>query len=183
VPILTVIAGPNGCGKSTITRNVTIEGLDRLLDPDAIARDLNPTNPSSAAVAAGREVLKRTARYFSEGVNFVIETTLSGRGRLELLRDAKARGFEVHLVFVALDDPNRCIRRIQNRVRLGGHFVPDEDVKRRYERSIANAATALREVHMARFYDNSGDHHRLVLIANCGTIVWQADPLPNWLKL
>jgi predicted ABC-type ATPase len=58
-----VIAGPNGCGKSTITRSADFEGRDRLLDPDAIARSLNVQNPRAAAIAAGREVLQRTTDY------------------------------------------------------------------------------------------------------------------------
>jgi predicted ABC-type ATPase len=65
VPTLTVIAGPNGSGKSTLTQFVDFEGRDRLLDPDRIARLLNPSNPTAAAIAAGREVLRRTADYLN----------------------------------------------------------------------------------------------------------------------
>jgi predicted ABC-type ATPase len=86
VPTLTVIAGPNGSGKSTLTRTVEFDGRDRLLDPDAIARRLNPFNPSAAAIAAGREVLERTADYLGQGVSFAVETTLSSRSRVELIR-------------------------------------------------------------------------------------------------
>jgi predicted ABC-type ATPase len=79
VPTLTVIAGPNGSGKSTLTRSFEFEGRDRLLDPDEIARGLNPLNPSAAAIAAGRDVLKRTADYLIRGLSFAVETTLSSR--------------------------------------------------------------------------------------------------------
>jgi len=85
VPALTVIAGPNGSGKSTLTRSADFEGRDRLLDPDAIARGLNPLHPSAAAIAAGREVLKRTADYLNRGVSFAVETTLSSRNRVDLI--------------------------------------------------------------------------------------------------
>jgi predicted ABC-type ATPase len=70
VPTLTVIAGPNGSGKSTLTRTVEFDGRDRLLDPDAIARRMNPFDPSAAAIAAGREVLERTEDYLGQGVKF-----------------------------------------------------------------------------------------------------------------
>jgi predicted ABC-type ATPase len=183
VPILALIAGPNGCGKSTITRSVEIEGRERLLDPDAIARTINPSNPYAAAISAAREVLNRTSAYFDQGLSFAVETTLSGRGRVELIHQAKSRGYKVNLIFVALDNPERCIYRIRNRVERGGHFVPDDDVRRRYWRSVANATQALREVDRAMFYDNTGEEARLVILAECGTIVWQADPLPSWLKL
>lgn len=183
MPTLTIIAGPNGSGKSTITRSAGFEGRDRLLDPDAIARGMNPVDPSSAAIAAGREALKRTAEYLSQGVSFAVETTLSGRGNLELLRQAKSRGYHIHLLFIALDSPEGNVTRVRNRAARGGHFVPDADVRRRYARSIANAVQALQSADTAEFYDNSGEVARLVLIAKAGVVVWQADPLPDWVRL
>ena len=75
MPALTVIAGPNGSGKSTLTRFVDFEGRGRLLDPDAIARRLNPLDPYAAAIAAGREVLKRTADYLGLGLSFAKEAS------------------------------------------------------------------------------------------------------------
>ena len=183
MPTLTVIAGPNGSGKSTLTRFVHFEGHDRLLDPDTIARRLNPLNPSAAAIAAGRDVLKRTADYLNRGVSFAVETTLSSRGRVDLIRKAKSRGYEIHLVFIGLDSPERCITRVRNRAARGGHSVPDADVRRRYARSVANAAQALQLADIAKFYDNSGDGARLILVANAGIVVWQAEPLPEWVRL
>jgi predicted ABC-type ATPase len=157
------------------------EGRERLLDPDAIARRLNPSNPSAAAVAAGREALNRTAEYLREGLSFAVETTLSGHGPLATIREAKAHGFTVHLVFVAVDTPVVSIARVRNRTAQGGHFVPDADVRRRYARSLANAALALSLADVARFYDNSAEGHRLVLEAQGGQITWQSDP--TWLSL
>jgi predicted ABC-type ATPase len=162
---------------------VEFEGRERLLDPDAIARRLNPLNPSAAAIAAGREVLELTGEYFNQRLSFAVETTLASRSRVGLLREAKSRGYRTHLVFVGLGSPDRCISRIRNRVTRGGHFVPDADVRRRYTRSIANAAEALQLADTAKFYDNSGGGHRLVLLANAGTVVWRAKLFPEWLKL
>jgi predicted ABC-type ATPase len=181
VPTLTIIAGPNGSGKSTLTRSADFEGRERLLDPDAIARGLNPLNPSAAAIAAGREVLKRTAEYLNRGVSFAVETTLSSRNRVDLIRQAKSRGYEIHLLFIALDSSERCITRVRNRAARGGHFVPDADVRRRYARSVANAALALRLADTARFYDNSGDGHRLILVdslTHSGTASPRHTPTP-----
>ena len=183
MPTLTVIAGPNGSGKSTLTRSFEFEGRDRLLDPDTIARGLNPLNPSAAAISAGRDVLNRTADYLKRGLSFAVETTLSSRGRLELIGTAKSRGYEIHLVFIGMDSPERCITRIRTRAAQGGHAIPDADVRRRYVRSIANAAQALRSADVAKFYDNSGNRARLILVANAGIVVWQASPVPEWLKL
>jgi len=137
------IACPNGSGKSTLTRFVDFEGRDRMLDPDTITLDLNHLDARAAAIAAGRIVLKRTADYLDRGVSFAVETTLSSRNRVDLIRKAKCRAYEVHLVFIGLDSPERCITRIRNRAARGGHFIPDIDLRRRYVRSMANAARAL----------------------------------------
>lgn len=183
MPALTVISGPNGSGKSTLARSVDFEGRERLLDPDTIAISLNPLNPSAAAIAAAKTVLSRTAAYINEGVSFAIETTLSSRGRVNLLRKAKSRGYEIHLVFIGMDSPERCVARVWHRAARGGHFVPDADVRRRYARSVANAIVALRLADDAHFYDNSGDGPRLILVAKAGQVVWRAEVVPEWVKL
>lgn len=183
MPTLTLIAGPNGSGKSTLTRTIGFEGRERLLDPDAIARELNPFNPSAAAIAAGRAVLTRTAEYLDRRVDFAVETTLSSSHWQVLIQNAKSRGFAVHLIFVALETPERNVARVKDRAALGGHFVPEPDVRRRYAKSLRNAGLALHMVDLAKLYDNSGNDARLVLIARCGVIVWRVNPLPTWVCL
>ena len=138
---------------------------------------------ASAAIQAARHVIERTAEYLNHGVSFAVETTLSGRGRLELIGKAKSRGYATHLVFIGLDSPERCITRIRNRAAQGGHPVADADVRRRYSRSLVNAAQAILAVDTARFYDNSGDGIRVVLMVRRGAVVWQAEPLPAWVRL
>ena len=87
-------------------------------------------------------------------------------------------------MYVGLDSAETCIARVRARVALGGHSVPDADVRRRYGRSLANYAKALRLVNFGKVYDNSGDDgHRLVLVARVGAIVWRAEPLPRWAEL
>jgi predicted ABC-type ATPase len=181
LPVLTIIAGPNGSGKSTITRSVDFEGRIRLLDPDAVARDLNPADPSAAAIAAGREVLCRTEEYLRDGLSFAVETTLSSRNNVGLIRRAKERGFEIDIVYVALERAERNIARIQERIARGGHSVPDADVRRRYERSMANCPAAMLLADFGMIYDNSGAEFRMVLVVRRGRIVWRAAPLPAWL--
>jgi predicted ABC-type ATPase len=167
----------------TITRLTDFDGRERLLDPDAIAREMNPLNPAAAALPAGRETLRRTAQYLEQGVSFAVETTLAGHGKLDLLHHAKSRGYEVHLMFVGLDTPERCVGRIRDRVAKGGHFVPEADVRRRFARSVSNAVQALQWADLTKFYDNSGGGHRLVLIAKAGVVVWQEEHLPAWISL
>jgi predicted ABC-type ATPase len=135
-------------------------------------------SPSAAAIAAGREVLKRIEGYLASGVSFAVETTLSGKGNLDLIDTAKSRGYEIHLVFVGVDTPDRCISRVRNRAARGGHFIPEADVRRRYERAMANSSRAMRSAGVA-----TGNGHRLILIAKDGTVVWRAVPLPAWVRL
>jgi predicted ABC-type ATPase len=89
VPVLTVIAGPNGSGKSTLTARIGFEGREHLLDPDAVARDINPSNPTAAAIEAGRQVSIRIRDYLLRGTSFAVETTLSGRSIMTLLAVAR----------------------------------------------------------------------------------------------
>jgi predicted ABC-type ATPase len=183
VPILTLIAGPNGAGKSTFSKWLDFEGRDRLLDPDAVARAIDPYNPQSVAVAAGREVAKLIRAYFLAGVCFALETTLSGRTRLELIREAQRRGYRVHLAFIGLDTAERCVARIQTRAMAGGHFIPASDVRRRYGRSMAHLRAAVALADLAKVYDNSGDGHRLVLFTERGIVRWRAEQMPAWAEL
>ena len=93
---------------------------------------------------------------------------------------ARELGYEIHLIFVALDNPERCIARIRARSLRGGHFIPDADVRRRYKRSIANLPEALRAADIAKVYDNSGDKHRLVLTVQRGVVINRLAALPPW---
>jgi predicted ABC-type ATPase len=180
VPTLTIIAGPNGSGKSSTFATHDIEGRENLLDPDAVARRLNPAAPTEAAVEAGREVLRRTQEYLAAGQSFAIETTLSGHQTFRAMREGKRRGFSVRLLYVALNTPEENVHRVQSRVTRGGHDVPDADIRRRYYRSLANVPEAIRIADRAAVYDNSGFAPTRVLEAHNGAITWRADRLPDW---
>lgn len=180
--ILTVIAGPNGSGKSSVIRGLEFEGKVRLLEADAIAKRIDPLNPRHAAVAAAREVIRRTREYLKSRQSFAIETTLSSASMIGTMRQASENGYAVHLVYVCLDNPERSIQRVRERVAQGGHDVPDADIRRRYSRSLANLPAAARVADQAIVYDNSEAKPRKVLEARKGTIVWQAPVQPVWAK-
>jgi hypothetical protein len=111
-----MISGPNGSGKSTLSEWVDLAGRGLLLDPDAIARAINPLLTRSAAIPAGREVLRLIEEYIGRRETLAVETTLSSNASLKLIEYTRDQGYEVHLIFVALESPERCIMRIQNRV-------------------------------------------------------------------
>jgi predicted ABC-type ATPase len=177
-----VIAGPNGSGKSSVIGQLDYEGRENLLDPDAIAKRMNPENLHRAAVAAGREVILRTRQYLREQQSFAVETTLSGGSGLETMRAAREAGFIVCLTYVCLDTPERNIQRVRERVAGGGHHVPPDDVRRRYKRSLSNFPAALSIAHRVTAYDNSAEHPRKVFEARDGVLVWTAADAPGWVN-
>ncbi len=183
MPILTVIAGPNGSGKSTVTGYIDFPGKENLFNPDAIAAELSPGNVAEAALAAGRVAIERRNRSLKAGIDFSIETTLAGNGVLALMRQAKASGFEIRLLFVAVDSAEISVRRVRERVSQGGHDVPPDEVRRRYQRSLANVPAAARLADLALIFDNSGDRHMLMLRIEQGRVTWRAPDLPEWTRL
>lgn len=137
-PKLYILAGANGSGKSTISKVLLpAEGIV-CVNPDEIAKELNPVNPVAAQIQAGKETLKRIKALLGERKSFAIESTLSGLGYLAVLQKAKVFGYETLICYTFVDSPEVCIARIENRVKNGGHFVPPEDVRRRYYRSKRN---------------------------------------------
>ncbi len=112
------------------------------MDPDAIAKRIDPDDPTRAAAAAGREVLLRRREYLAKDISFAVETTLSGKTILTLMAEAQRLGFTVYLFYIALKLPELNFYRVRSRVIKGGHNVPDADVLRRYERSMKNAPDA-----------------------------------------
>ena len=180
MPVLTVFAGPNGSGKSSINHRLEFEGRDNLLEADAIAKRIDPDNPRQAAVAAAREVIRRTREYLNNRQSFSIETTLSSGSTLATIRDARKQGFSVRLIYVCLDNPERSIQRVRERVAQGGHDVPDADVRRRYSRSLLNLPAALRMVDQAVVYENSEAEPRKALETRAGVITWRGMNEPAW---
>jgi predicted ABC-type ATPase len=119
-----VFAGNNGSGKSTI-RNLIIDriGISVNIDPDALARRINPLQPETARVSAGKEAIRLARDCIRNYRDFSIETTLSGGYTVQLMQEARAKHFEITMFYVGLGDPNLNIERVANRVRNGGHHI------------------------------------------------------------
>jgi predicted ABC-type ATPase len=157
VPTFTVVAGANGCGKSTLTKWAREEFQESsVLDPDAISRSLQSTGASrGSAIDAGREVLSMAERFLEERQSFTVETTLSGNTYLRMMSRAKKLGYIVVLIYVGTERVEINMQRVRYRVTKGGHDVPEEDQRRRYPRSLTNAAKAFVIADEAVVLDNS----------------------------
>lgn len=177
---LTIIAGANGCGKSTFTSRSSFVYDIPLLDPDAIGKALQPTIPGTSAVAAARHVLIAAQKHIHKRESFALETTLSGQGYLRMMIDARAPGFEVVLVYIGTENLEINLSRIRDRVLAGGHDVPEEDVRRRYTRSFKNLPTAIQRADHTILFDNSTDEgYRLVAVLGPSGNQW-FQPIPEW---
>ncbi len=192
-----VLAGANGAGKSSVGgERFRREGGD-YFNPDEVTRRIRARHPglseataNSAAWLQGRRLLERA---IAQRLDFAFETTLGGRTIAALLEHAAVTGLEVRMWFVGLDSPERHIARVKARVGKGGHDIPEEKIRERYEGSRENLLRLLPHLTELRLFDNSAEAdptagHRpeplLVLHVVRGAIM-QACPLPHvptWAK-
>lgn len=187
-PHVTIIAGPNGVGKSTVAPRLMAEfGTTIFLNADVMAKELSPDDPASAAVAAGRIMHRRLKDSRERRESFALETTLSGLSLRNWVTKLQQGGYFVRLAFLWVPSPEINVARVGIRVRHGGHFVPDEDVRRRFGRAIYNFDRVYRRIvpmwraYDARFPSATGD---LPLIAyGAGDIVQEIYDVIAWRRL
>ncbi len=135
-PVLCILGGCNGAGKTTLARELLPRlGLMRFLNADEIARGLSPLDPSLSAFRAGRLLLEEARSLIAAKASFALESTLSGKAQVALIREAKTRGFRILLHYIVIGSATQAVDRVALRVRLGGHHVPEDDVRRRFDRS------------------------------------------------
>jgi len=137
---LTIVSGPNGAGKTTFVKNTYLEYLERghFLNADIYAEEMNSGDVGNVAVSAGKWFLAEFDARLQKGDSFIIETTLSGKSLLKKIQKARENGFLVRLIFLMISTPWLCDFRVKGRVALGGHNIPEKDIKRRYSRGLQN---------------------------------------------
>jgi predicted ABC-type ATPase len=158
-PILYIIAGPNGAGKTTFAREFLPNYAEckNFINADLIAQGVAPFSPEAAAFRAGRLMLEEIDLHAKRSESFGFETMLSGRSYLSLIRDLKKRGYKVHLFFLWIPTVALALRRVRARVLEGGHDVPEDVVRRRFDRSIRNFLVCYRPLGDSwMLFDNSG---------------------------
>jgi predicted ABC-type ATPase len=172
MPHLYILAGPNGAGKTTAAMTLLPKYLHvrEFVNADEIARGLSPFNAEGVALQAGRAMLTRMQELLEKGEDFTFETTLASRSFAPFLRKAKQAGYKIHLFFFWLNNPEAARRRVAERVKRGGHHIPDDVVERRYFRGIQN----LKQLYAPladywAIYDNMELHPRLITQMTNGT--------------
>lgn len=156
---ITVIAGTNGAGKSSILGAYLRQHGGDYFNPDEIARQLRQRQPllapeaaNALAWSAGREQLISA---IEQGHDYVFETTLGGNTIPRLLADAAARGHRLVIWYIGLDSAAAHIQRVQARVQRGGHPIAASKIRERYTRSLENLIMLLPRLSECRIFDNS----------------------------
>jgi len=171
-----LIGGPNGSGKTTLARELIKD------KPDVVF--LNSDDVASAqgisAFNAGIVVMKQSYDIVNNHTSFALETTLSGHFHNRLINLAHEHEYKVVFVYVFLPSVEQNIARVRQRVALGGHNVPEEDIRRRYEQSIKNVGNVCCKADQWEVYNNGGKKYKLVArgIKESATDAENAEVLP-----
>lgn len=162
---LYVIAGCNGAGKTTASYSILPEILDcdEFVNADEIAKGLSPFRPDKARIQAGRLMLQRIKFLIGHGQDFAFETTLATKSYKNLILEAKRNGYSVTLIFFWLSSPDLAVKRVETRVKEGGHNIPEKVIRRRYGNGLKNFFMIFKSiVDKWMLLDNSGEPYKII---------------------
>jgi predicted ABC-type ATPase len=171
-PRVIVLAGPNGAGKTTAAGSFLQAelGVTEFVNADVIAQGLSGFRPEAAALQAGRVMLARLKELAAARADFAFETTLASRSFAPWIRDLCRSGYAFDLFFFWLSSADLAVARVAQRVRGGGHGVPEETVRRRYRRGMDNFFHQYQPISRAWWvYDNSTDGNPRLVAAGSGS--------------
>jgi predicted ABC-type ATPase len=174
MPDLYVIGGPNGAGKTTVAMRLFPEIVKsgEFVNADIIAKGLSGFNSESVAMAAGRLMVGRLHELRSMQKDFSFESTLASRSLLPFIDECRRTGYVVTLIYVWVESAEIAIERVRKRVSEGGHLIPEEVVRRRYERSVSNVVNLyLPNVDRWKIYDNTFTEPRTGAVKELGVSV------------
>lgn len=183
---LFIISGCNGAGKTTASYTILPELLDcdEFVNADEIAKGLSPFHPESSAIQAGRLMLERINKLISIGQDFAFETTLATKSYRNFVFKAKENGYHITLLFFWLRSSDLAVKRVETRVKEGGHNIPEEVIRRRYENGLINFFGIFEPiVDEWMFIDNSGEPYEIIARKNSsGEILKNIDKWNDLLK-
>ena len=159
-PKIIIIAGPNGAGKTTFAREFLPQeaGCPVFVNADLIAAGLSPFAPERAAIQAGRLTLQAIAQHVARRESFAFETTLSGKAYARQIPQWRQSGYSVELFFLSLPLVEIAVQRVAERVRQGGHDIPEATIRRRFDAGKQMFFDVYQPlVDQWVLYDNAGD--------------------------
>jgi predicted ABC-type ATPase len=161
---LYIICGPNGAGKTTASFSILPEILEckEFVNADEIARGLSPFNPEKVSISAGKLMLQRMNELLASNQTFAFETTLATKSYINLIRKALKIGYNVNIVFFALESEDLAVERVKYRVSEGGHNVEEKTIRRRYYSGLKNFFEVYKDrVPNWIFVENSGENSNI----------------------
>jgi len=164
-PKIIIVAGPNGAGKTTFAREFLPQeaGCPVFVNADLIAAGLSPFEPERAAIQAGRLMLQAIAGHVARRESFAFETTLSAVGYARQIPQWRRMGCWVELFFLSLPTADMAVQRVAERVRQGGHDIPESTIRRRFDAGKRLFTTTYQPlVDQWVLYDNAGDEPALL---------------------
>lgn len=151
-----LVVGPNGAGKSTFVELVLQPRALQLpfVNADVIAKARWPDSAEAHSYEAARIAAATRERLLESGRSFIAETVFSHPSKIDLIRSALDRDYDVnlHVVMVPVD---LSVQRVAHRVIAGGHAVPEDKIRERHHRLWSLVAVAVESTTSATFYDNS----------------------------
>ena len=186
-PVMCIVAGPNGSGKTTTTEQLLKNewGADSLyINPDNIAKDIyGDWNSTEAVLKAAQKATEQRYECLKNGTDFVFETVFSSAEKMDFIQKAKDAGFFIRIFYVCTESPLININRIAQRYLNGGHEVPISKTISRYYSSLKNISRAIKIADRVYLYDNSVENAapKLILRTSDGIIAKQyTNDLPDW---
>ena len=155
-----IIAGPNGAGKTTFATEFLPKEAEcpNFINADLIAAGINPFRPDGSSIQAARIMINMMKKYLEKGESFSFETTLSGRIYARLIPQWQEKGYNVKMFYLKLPDPEFAIARVKQRVKEGGHNVPEDVVRRRFKAGWSNFEALYKDlVDEWALYDNAAE--------------------------
>ncbi len=186
-PTLYIVAGANGSGKSTLTKRYKHFTKNiKFINPDDIAKSIDSNydgKDNQIILKAGREAVREQNKLLQSKKTFGIETTFSGKRELRIIEVAKKLGFEVKLIYIGLDSPDFNIKRVNERVATGGHYVDSKTILNRYNKSLVNLKKAIKIVDKTYLIDNSRNKAYLITKFQFDKVLSiKSKKIPNWIR-
>ena len=177
----TIFAGVNGAGKTSIYKSIyfSLNKNEKRINTDEMVARVGSWKDDNLQMKCAREAIKLIKYYFSEGISFNQETTLSGKSIIKNIKKAKESGFFVEMNFIGIESANLAKERIKKRVEKGGHGIPDEAVERRYIESLENLNVVKKICDVINIYDNT-DKSKIIMTIENGLITWSDRDFPTW---
>ncbi len=182
-PTLFLIAGPNGAGKSTFHDTVLAPRVAApFINADILQRDELRDPSPTASYRAAKIAERRRRECMSERRSFVMETVFSHPSKLQLVRDARAEGYRVVVFHLNVASAEIAVARVRARTAEGGHDVPEDRIRARYERNQAIIREAVLLADNAQVFDSSAlnERPRVVFELAHGRAIDWAEDRPEW---